>query len=129
MRGEREMPGGLKDDGGGSDVVDERAGDGIFLPRRSGGGSKDGSTLDKKALRMYFFKRAADVRSQPGGESAGRVRWASRYRRCSREKRPGGLDDDNSGSGVVEERFGYDIFLLRRSGGSPRTGWLWTRKR
>ena len=121
MRGERERPGGLKDDGGGSGVVDERAGDGIFLLRRSGGGSKDGSTLDKKALRIYFFKRAADVRSQPGGESAGQFRWASRYRRCSRGERPGGLDD-NSGSGVVDERFGDGIFLLRRFGGGSNNG-------
>ena len=111
MRGER--PGGSRDEDSGSGVVDGRFGDGILLLWRSGGGSKDGSTLDKKALRKYFFDRAADVRSQPVGESTGRVRWASRNRRCLRGERPGRLDDDDGGgSDDIDERFGDGIILL-----------------
>ena len=115
LRGER--PGRLNNDDGGSDEINERFGDGILLLRRSGGVSKDRLALDKKALKQYFGERAADVRSQPGGRSAGRVRRAIRYRRCLRRERLGRLKNDDGGSDVIDECFGGGILLLWRSGG------------
>ncbi len=49
MRGE--WLGGLNNDDGGSDVINERLGDGILLLGHFGGVSKGRLALDKKALK------------------------------------------------------------------------------